>query len=237
MQCKNKKIMTYFEFTKRFPTENSAIDFIVAAKYKDGYVCPKCGCVHKGIYHQNYDRRKLYCNNCKSEFSALKGTIFENTHLDIRMWLYAMNLVIISRKGISASQLKRELGMGSYQSAWRMLHQIRKAMEKEEYKETFEAIVEIDETYVGGKPRKDNDHSGDDNKPKRGRGTSKTPVIGVKERNTGRVHAKYKYAYGRQYRQKTLLKHKIKLPVDSKGDPDWQFMENYIKSLPYSSNL
>ena len=69
--------------------------------------------------------------------------------------------------------------MGSYQSAWRMLHQIRKAMEKEEYKETFEAIVEIDETYVGGKPRKDNDHSGDDNKPKRGRGTSKTPVIGV----------------------------------------------------------
>ena len=185
--------MTYFEFTKRFPTENSAIDFIVTAKYKNGYVCPKCGCVHKGIYHQNYDRRKLYCNNCKSEFSALKGTIFENTHLDIRMWLYAMNLVIISRKGISASQLKRELGMGSYQSAWRMLHQIRKAMEKEEYKETFEAIVEIDETYVGGRPRKGNNHSDDDkdneNKPKRGRGTSKTPVIGVKERNTGRVHA------------------------------------------------
>ena len=94
------------------------------------------------------------------------------------------------RKGISALQLKRELGMGSYSSAWRMLHQIRKAMEKEEYKETFEAIVEIDETYVGGKPRKDNDHSEDnkdknsENKPKRGRGTSKTPVIGVKERNT-----------------------------------------------------
>ena len=181
--------MNYFEFTKRFPDENSAIDFIVATKYKDGYVCPKCGCIHKGIYHQNYDRRKLYCNNCKSEFSALKGTIFENTHLDLRMWLYAMNLVIISRKGISALQLKRELGMGSYQSAWRMLHQIRKAMEKEEYKETFEAIVEIDETYVGGKPRKDNNHSDDnkdnsnENKPKRGRGTSKTPVIGVKERS------------------------------------------------------
>lgn len=173
--------MNYFEFTKRFPDENSAIDFIVATKYKDGYVCPKCGCIHKGIYHQNYDRRKLYCNNCKSEFSALKGTIFENTHLDLRMWLYAMNLVIISRKGISALQLKRELGMGSYQSAWRMLHQIRKAMEKEEYKETFEAIVEIDETYVGGKPRKDNNHSDDnkdnsnENKTKRGRGTSKTP--------------------------------------------------------------
>lgn len=97
--------MTYFEFTKRFPDENSAIDFIVAAKYKDGYVCPKCGCTHKGIYHQKYNRRFLYCNNCKSEFSALTGTIFENTHLDLRMWLYAMNLVIVSRKGISALQL------------------------------------------------------------------------------------------------------------------------------------
>lgn len=190
MYYQNQKDMTYFEFTKRFLDENSAIDFIVATKYKDGYACPKCGSVHKGIYHQKYNHRFLYCNNCKSEFSALKGTIFENTHLDLRMWLYAMNLVLVSRKGISALQLKRELGMGSYQSAWRMLQQVRKAMEKEEYKETSAAVVEIDETYVGGKPRKNNDHSDDeDNKPKRGRGTSKTPVIGVKERNTGKVLA------------------------------------------------
>ena len=190
MHYQKQRDMTYFEFAKRFPDEKSAIDFIVATKYKDGYVCPKCGSVHKGIYHQKYNHRFMYCNNCKSEFSALKGTIFENTHLDLRMWLYAMNLVLVSRKGISALQLKRELGMGSYQSAWRMLQQISKAMEKEEYKETFEAVVEIDETYVGGKPRKNNDHSDDeDNKPKRGRGTSKTPVIGVKERNTGKVHA------------------------------------------------
>lgn len=190
MHYQKQRGMTYFEFTKRFPDENSAIDFIVATKYKNGYICPKCGSVHKGIYHQKYNHRFMYCNNCKSEFSALKGTIFENTHLDLRMWLYAMNLVLVSRKGISALQLKRELGMGSYQSALRMLQQIRKAMEKEEYKETFEAVVEIDETYVGGKPRKNNDYSDDENnKPKRGRGTSKTPVIGVKERNTGKVHA------------------------------------------------
>lgn len=183
--------MTYFEFAKKFPDENSAIDFIVATKYKDGYVCPKCGSIHKGIYHQKYNHRFLYCNNCRSEFSALKGTIFENTHLDLRMWLYAMNLVLVSRKGISALQLKRELDMGSYQSAWRMLQQIRIAMGKEEYKETFEAVVEIDETYEGGKPRKKNNHneSDEEDKPKRGRGTSKTPVIGVKERNTGKVHA------------------------------------------------
>lgn len=106
-----------------------------------------------------------------------------------------MNLVIVARKGISALQLKRELGMGSYRSAWRMLHKIREAMSKEEYNNIFEAVVEIDETYIGGKPRKKNNHGKDDKdgddapKAKRGRGTSKTPVIGVKERNSGRVHA------------------------------------------------
>jgi transposase-like protein len=121
--------MTYFEFTKRFPDETSVINFIVSVKYKNGYVCPKCGCVHK-IYHQHYDHRKFYCNNCKTEWSALVGTIFENTHLDLRMWLYAINLCMISRKGISALQLQRELGMGCYQSAWRMLYLIRKVMGK-----------------------------------------------------------------------------------------------------------
>lgn len=93
----------------------------------------------------------MYCNNCKSHFSVLKGTIFENTHLDIRMWLYTMNLVVVAKKGISACQLQRELGMKSYKGAWRMLHLIREIMGKEEYKDCFEAIGEVDETYVGGK--------------------------------------------------------------------------------------
>lgn len=182
--------MTYFEFTKKFPDENSAIDLIVATKYKDGYICPKCGCVHKRIYHQKYNRRFLYCNNCKSEFSALKDTIFENTHLDLRMWLYAMNLVLVARKGLSALHLKRELGMGSYQSAWRMLNRIRRAMENEEYKETFESEVDKDENYVGCKPRRNNKQSGsnDEIKPKRGHRTSKIPVVDVKKYNIGKVH-------------------------------------------------
>lgn len=183
--------MTIFEFNKRFPTEESAIDFIIETKYKGGYVCPKCGCIHN-IYRSNVKSRNFYCNNCNSHFSALAGTIFENTHLDLRMWLYAINLVMVARKGISACQLQRELGMKSYVSAWRMLRIIRNTMSKEEYADTFEAIVEIDETYVGGKPRKENKHDEretNEKHNKRGRGTSKTPVVGVKERNTGRVYA------------------------------------------------
>ena len=179
--------MNQFEFFEKFPTEDDAIDFIVETKYRDGYVCPKCGCVHHKIYHQKYNRRNLYCNNCKSEFSALSGTIFEHTHLDLRMWLFAINLVLIARKGISGLQLQRELGMVSYKGAFRMLKLIRYAMGTETHRDTFEAIVEIDETYVGGKPRKRN---GEKKKSKRGRGTNKTPVVGVVERSSGRIYAK-----------------------------------------------
>ena len=183
--------MNQFEFFGKFPTEDDAIDFIVSTKYRDGYVCPKCGCVHHRIYHQKYNRRNLYCNNCKSEFSALSGTIFEHTHLDLRMWLFAINLVLIARKGISGLQLQRELGMVSYKGAFRMLKLIRQAMGTEAHKDTFEAIVEIDETYLGGKPRKENKHNGKvSKKSKRGRGTSKTPVVGVVERSSGRIYAK-----------------------------------------------
>ena len=184
--------MTYFEFTQRFPNEEMAINFIIEKKYSGQYVCPNCGVVHTKIYRQKYDYRKLYCNNCRYEFSVLTGTIFENTHLDLRMWLYAINLIIISRKGVSALQLQRELGMKSYKGAWRMMKKIREAIGKEEMTEVFEAIVEMDETYVGGKPRKKNKHDeGEDNENfnKRGRGTTKTPVVGVKERSSGKVHA------------------------------------------------
>lgn len=186
--------MTYFEFQQRFPTEQDALNFIIDKKYNGQLYCPKCGTVHKKLYRQHYNPKNVYCDNCKSEFSVLSGTIFQNTHLDLRMWLYAINLVIISRKGVSALQLQRELGMKSYKGAWRMMKLIREAMAKDEMTEVFEAIVEIDETYVGAKPRKKNNHGNDDKgndspKNKRGRGTSKTPVIGVKERNTGKVHA------------------------------------------------
>ena len=217
--------MTYFEFTQRFPTENDAIDFIIKHKYPNNtFVCPNCGSIHK-VYRMNGFPKNLYCNNCQYHFSALSGTIFENTHLDLRMWLYAINLVIVSRKGISALQLKRELGMSSYKGAWRMLHCIRKAMDKEDMNDIFEAIVEIDETYVGGKPRKLNNHMKDDNSTshdnketsnenvteitanKRGRGTSKTPIVGIKERDTGRVHAVVanKNKDGKQLTGKQLL--------------------------------
>ena len=79
--------MTFYEFNKRFPTKKSAIDFIIRVKYNGTYVCPFCGCVHSIYRDTAHDGKDLYCNNnCKSHISVLTGTVFENTHLDIRMW-------------------------------------------------------------------------------------------------------------------------------------------------------
>jgi hypothetical protein len=108
-----------------------------------------------------------------------------------------MKLFLNSRKGISGCQLERELGV-AYSTAWRMLQQIRIAMENEKIKMLFKGIVEADETYVGGKPRKGNSILDKDKnvvgktKPnnKKGRGTKKIPVFGIKERETGKVYAK-----------------------------------------------
>jgi len=113
------------------------------------------------------------------------------------MWFYAIHLILNDKKGISGCQLQRELGV-TYKTAWRMLKQIRSAMSNKDMKETFDVFVEIDETYVGGKPRKENKIIGtNDNvivpeepKNKRGRGTKKTPVVGVKERSSKQVFAK-----------------------------------------------
>jgi len=95
-------------------------------------------------------------------------------------------LLNVSQQEISALQLKRELGMGSYQSAWRMLHQIRSAMENNEYTKTIEVITKINNTYVGGKSCKENNLSGkdnnDENKSKQKRVTFKTSIIKEKKR-------------------------------------------------------
>ena len=181
--------MTYREFIEKFPDDESVAKYLIEKRFEGKIICPFCGKTEK-VYHAHYNCRNAYCNNCKMEFSIFKGTIFEETRMPLRHWLYAINMVCLSKKGISAMQLKRELGV-SYKTAWRMMHKIRGAMAKREVGETFEAIVEIDETYVGGKPRKKNEHGDDDDLPKnpRGRGTAKVPVIGVRERGTGKVHA------------------------------------------------
>jgi transposase-like protein len=184
--------MNFFQFQQKFPTEQAVIEHFIKIRYGDApMVCPHCGVIKDRIYHQSKQPKKFNCRNCDNTFSVFKDTIFENSPTDLRKWMYAIHLFLNGKKGISGYQLMREIGV-TYKTAWRMLKQIRTAMGNAENQEFIDTVVEIDETYVGGKPRKGNkpDDKDDDDKPKRGRGTKKTPVVGVIDRENKKIHAK-----------------------------------------------
>ena len=183
--------MTFMELMKKFPTEKKVVDYYLTIRYPDGLHCNHCG--FDKVYRRAINIKLLDCGNCHNTFSPFKDTIFEKSSTDLRKWMYAIHLFLNGKKGISGMQLQREIGV-TYKTAWRMLQQIRIAMGNAEQQEFFDTIVEIDETYAGGKPRKKNYKDDDDNEPpatnKRGRGTNKAPVVGVVDRNNKQVFAK-----------------------------------------------
>ncbi len=128
---------------------------------------------------------RYHCNTCNTTFSVTVGTIFHHTHLPLQKWFLAIALVLNAKKGLSARQLGRDLQVNK-DTAWRMAMKIRQAMTQQAQRELLTGIVEMDETYIGGKPRK----GGGNGEPnKRGRGTKKTPVVGMIERE-GKVRAR-----------------------------------------------
>ena len=150
--------MNYKEFMKKFPDDKAIIDYFIRIRYPEGIRCPYCK--NEKVY-QKKDRLKVFdCNFCGRSFSVFKDTIFEKTTTDLQKWFFAIHLVLNAKKGISAKQLQREIGV-TYKTAWRILHQIRQAMEDKNSDDFFDTIVEIDETYVGGKPRKSNRRDND----------------------------------------------------------------------------
>jgi len=180
--------MTFLELMTKFPTEQHVIDYYIKVRYGDNVACNHCGSTK--VYQRHNNLKLFDCNDCGNTFSPFKDTIFEKSSTDLRKWFYAIHIFLNSKKGISGYQLQREIGV-TYKTAWRMLHQIRNAMANVEHQEFIDTIIEMDETYIGGKPRKNNHHDDDDApKSKRGRGTSKTPVVGVVDRNNKQIHAK-----------------------------------------------
>ncbi len=173
--------MTYREFQNRFASENAVIAHFISIRYPNGATCRHCG--NAKIYHRADFPKVFQCQACKNQFSIFEGTIFEKSRTDLRYWFYAIHLFLNGKKGISGLQLQREIHV-TYKTAWRMLRQIRLAMGNEKDRKLFEICVEIDETYVGGKPRKGK------GKHPRGRGTPKTPVVGILSRSDKKVVAK-----------------------------------------------
>ena len=145
--------MDYFSFQKKFPTELACIQYFIKVRYPHGIRCIYCGAEDK-VYHRTTRPQNFNCRNCDTDFSIFVGTIFENSSTDLRKWFFALNrMAHVGRKGVSAKQLQREIGV-TYKTAHRMLNFIRIGMGNCDLFNSFEAVVEIDETYIGGKPRK-----------------------------------------------------------------------------------
>jgi transposase-like protein len=152
--------MNLNEVHKRFSEDEQCLQYIAEMRWPDGVVrCPTCGNdkivkVERSATSKN--RRKWFylCqeSTCRQQFSPTSGTIFQDTHLPLIMWFQAIALVLNAKKGLSAMQLQRDLGIGGYKTAWYLYHRIREAMEEGTIP-TLGGTVEIDETYVGGKMR------------------------------------------------------------------------------------
>lgn len=156
-------------------SEEEARIYIESILWPDGPICPHCGnCENIYPLKGKTTRPGLYkCGACRKPFTVRVKSIMQGTHVGFREWAVAFHLMCSSKKGMSALQLQRELGIGQYKTAWFLAHRIRSAMEKHGF---LSGTVEVDETYVGGKPRKDG------TKHKRGRGTDKTPVVAMVSR-------------------------------------------------------
>ena len=174
--------MNIIEVYRKFPTPADCLFHLEKARWNHKPQCPYCGS-HKStpLLHE----LRHHCNACNTSFSVTVGTIFHKTKVDLQKWFLAISLILNAKKGISARQLARDLEVNK-NTAWYMEMRIRKAMTQIADLTMLEGIVEMDETYVGGKPRK-GDNSGEP--LKRGRGTKKTPVVGMIERG-GKVKAK-----------------------------------------------
>lgn len=166
--------------------EASAVEMLEELRWGDSPCCPTCGSVNvyrmtgrDGRREKNFRWR---CRDCKvsSLFSVRTGTVMEQTRIPLRYWCWAFWQLCSSKKGMSAKQIQRQTGL-SYKSSLFLLHRVRFAM-ADMGGVKFTGTVEVDETYVGGKPR----YKGNN---KRGRGTKKTPVVGMVERN-GRVRTR-----------------------------------------------
>lgn len=164
----------------KFPSQGSCLDHLETVRWKGAPTCPYCK--SSNITPMAKERRH-HCNACNTTFSVTVGTIFHHTHTPLQKWFLAISLILNAKKGLSARQLARDIGVNK-NTGWRIAMKIRDAMFESGQRELLSSVVEVDETYIGGKPRKGN-HGGHN---KRGRGTKKTPVVGMVERG-GKVKA------------------------------------------------
>jgi transposase-like protein len=156
------------ELIDRFHSEDSCRARLEELRWPEGVECPRCD--SKSIARME-DRHQYQCRSCRYQFSVTAGTIFHDTHLPLWKWFLAVYLIVESKKGISANQLKRMIGV-TYKTAWHLAHRIRDALNEVDA-QLLRGIVEVDETFAGGEVEgKGRVYKG-----------NKTVVVGAMQRN------------------------------------------------------
>jgi transposase-like protein len=135
---------SWSEFFERPPDEGACLSYLEQLRWPKGFVCARCGVVGEA---SRLSRGKLMCRTCRYQCTVTAGTIFEKTRTPLRSWFGAAWYVTNQKLGVSALGLQRVLGLGSYQTAWAMLHRLRRAMVRPA-REKLRGLVEVDETYV-----------------------------------------------------------------------------------------
>lgn len=141
--------MTYQQFLKEFPNDKACLRYVMKITHGGTSIrCPKCN--DYGKFSMITKRRAYACQWCGHHIYPCVGTIFEGSKTSLHKWFYAIYLFSTTKHGVSAKELQRQLGV-TYKTAWRMGHKIRELMAKTEDAGLLEGVVEVDETYVGGR--------------------------------------------------------------------------------------
>ena len=134
------------EFERWFASEQSCLDYLCRIRWPGGFHCPRCRCIEAWIVSRGLYR----CKRCDVQTSATAGTIFEGTRKPLQMWFRAMWHATNQKHGVSALGLQHALGLGSYNTAWQWMHKLRRAMVRPG-RDRLSGVVEVDETFIGGK--------------------------------------------------------------------------------------
>jgi transposase-like protein len=190
--------MNFNDIAKFTESEDEAREFLEAQRWPNGAICPHCGVEGESYRLKPKEGSKSpvrpgvwKCGGCRKQFTVKVGTIFEDSHIPLATWLKAIHLLCASKKGMSAHQLHRMLGV-TYKSAWFMAHRIRYAMTQEPLSSKLSGVVEIDETYVGGRLRTGPHATRPGERPKDhpGVNSNKAIVVSVLQRG-GRVQSRH----------------------------------------------
>src|SRR2546422_10894426 len=134
------------QFQRQFATEEACQQYLAACRWPEGFRCPRCG---HGRAYPMVKQRRWRCVACRYQVSLTAGTILHNTKIPLTVWFWAAYLMTTDKRGISALLLQRQLGLCRYETAWMLLHKLRRAMVNAA-REPLHGEVEIDDTWVGG---------------------------------------------------------------------------------------